>query len=114
MVDFCIAQQIRYTDLSKESPAIRNAIQKKYASSINIVRHIFFQEYTRKENIKIRKNIVKIKNILFPFYSLHQSEIGRYVLFNKLDDLSVFLSDPENYDYVTYMRKYYKKRLLER
>ena len=34
--------------------------------------------------------------------------------FNKFDDLSVFLSDPENYDYVSYMRRYYKKRLLEK
>lgn len=114
MVDFCVAQQIRYTDLSKENPAIRKAIQKKYASSISIVRSVFFQKYTRKDNKKIRENIVKIKNILFPFYSLHKSEIGRCGFFYKFDDLSVFLSDPENYDYVSFIRRYYKKRLLEK
>lgn len=111
-IDYCIAQQTRYADLVSEQPEIRKTMQKKYISSLNSVRNKFCQEFMGKDNKDIREHAERIKNILFPFYSLHQSEIGRRILFNKKDDISAFLSDPENYDYDAYKKWQNRKRFL--
>ena len=111
-IDYCIAQQTRYADLVSEQPEIRKTMQKKYLSSLNSVRNKFCQEFMGKDNKNIREHAERIKNILFPFYSLHQSEIGRRILFNKKDDISAFLSDPENYDYDAYKKWQNRKRFL--
>ena len=111
-IDYCIAQQTRYADLVSEQPEIRKTMQKKYLSSLNSVRNKFCQEFMGKDNKDIREHAERIKNILFPFYSLHQSEIGRRILFNKKDDIFAFLSDPENYDYDAYKKWQNRKRFL--
>ena len=58
------------------------------------------------------KYATRIQNILLPFYFLHQSEIDTGIFFSKDDDLSVFLSNPENYDYDTYKKRQFMKRFL--
>ena len=111
-LDYCIAQQTRYADLASENPDIRKSMQKKYISSLNSVRNKFCQEFTGKDNKDIREHAVRIQNFLFPFYSLHQSEIDTGIFFSKDDDISVFLSNPENYDYDAYKKRQFKKRFL--
>lgn len=110
-IDYCIAQQARYADLVSEQPEIRKTMQKKYMSSLNSVRNKFCQEFTGKDHKDIREHAVRIQNFLFPFYSLHQSEIDKG-FFSKDDDISVFLSDPENYDYDAYKKRQFRKRFL--
>lgn len=112
-IDYCIAQQTRYVDLVSEQPEIRKTMQKKYVSSLNSVRNKFYQEFLGKDNNKsIREYATRIQNILLPFYFLHQSEIDTGIFFSKDDDLSVFLSNPENYDYDTYKKRQFMKRFL--
>lgn len=111
-IDYCIAQQARYADLASENPEIRKTMQKKYISSLNSVRIKFCQEFTGKDNKDIREHAVRIKNILFPFFSLHQPEIDSRIPFIKDDDISAFLSDPETYDYDAYKKKQDRKRFL--
>ncbi len=111
-IDYCIAQQTRYADLVSEQSEMRKTMQKKYISSLNSVRNKFCQEFTGKDHKGIREHAARIQNILFPFYSSHQSEIDTGIFFGKDDDISEFLSNPEHYDYDAYKKRQNRKRFL--
>ena len=101
-IDYCIAQQVRYKDLMAEKSDIKKEMQNKYYFSVNSVRRVFFQEYTKQNTENNKENVFKIKNIIFPFYSSHLSKLKKIILSIKGDNISEFLSDPENYDYSNY------------
>ena len=113
-IDYCIAQQVRYSDLITESPVIKKEIQSKYFSSVNSVRRVFFQEYTEQNAKNYRENIFKIKNLILPFYSSHLPKQKKILLLIKGDNIIEFLSDPENYDYSDYKKRQQKRILIKK
>ena len=114
IIDYCIAQQVRYKDLIAEKSVIKKEIYNKYYSSVNSVRRVFFQEYAKQNTENNRENIFKIKSIIFPFYSSHLSKLKKITLSIKGDNLSEFLSDPENYDYSNYKKWQQKRSVLRK
>lgn len=113
IIDYCIAQQMRYADLASESPEIRKTMQNKYLSAVIWVLSVFSREYKRKNDD--RKAIVKIKTIIYPFYSLHFPKFkSKYYYVVKNEDISDFLREPENYDFGDFQKRYYKLKFIEK
>ena len=112
-IDYCIAQQVRYGDLASESPEIRKTMQEKYISAVISVINVFACKYKRKNDDK--NAIVKIKTIIYPFYSLHLPEFkSKYYYVVKTEDISDFLRDPENYDFTDFQKTTYRFKVIER
>ena len=111
-VDYCIAQQVRYADLVSESHKIRRTMQKKYMTTVISVMNAFAREYKRKNDDK--KAIVKIKTIIYPFYSLHLPEFKSNYHLVKSEEISDFLRDPENYDFANFRKRYYMLKIIEK